>query len=187
MHTTSLTLLERLRQPEDQAAWTLFVQLYTPLLYRWAHGAGLQPADAADLVQDVFGLLVRELPAFRHRQRGSFRAWLRVVTLNNWRERQRRAGLCPLTNCEGLNQVIAPDPAAAFEEAEYRQQLVGRALQLLRPGFSETAWKAFEEHVLAARDAAEVAAELGISVGTVYTAKSRILTRLRRHLEGLLD
>jgi DNA-directed RNA polymerase specialized sigma24 family protein len=41
--------------------------------------------------------------------------------------------------------------------------------------------------VVAGRDAAEVAAELSISVGTVYAAKSRVLTRLRRHLDGLLD
>src|SRR5687768_3792442 len=48
LHTTSLTLLERLRQPGDQEAWTRFVQLYTPLLYHWARRAGLQEQDAAD-------------------------------------------------------------------------------------------------------------------------------------------
>ena len=33
----------------------------------------------------------------------------------------------------------------------------------------------------------QVGAELGISAGTVYAHKSRVLTRLRQHLEGLLD
>jgi RNA polymerase sigma-70 factor (ECF subfamily) len=187
VYTTSLTLLERLRQPDDQAAWTRFVELYTPLLYRFARTAGLQEQDAADLVQDIFELLVRKLPAFRHDRRGSFRAWLRTITLNKWRERFRRAGARHLTNTDGLDQIMARDPADTFEEAEYRRQLVGRALRVLQPGFSPTSWTAFQEHVVAGRDAAAVAAELGIAVGTVYAAKSRILTRLRHHLDGLLD
>jgi RNA polymerase sigma-70 factor (ECF subfamily) len=92
-----------------------------------------------------------------------------------------------VTNSDVLDQVATPDPAGAFEEEEYRRQLVGRALQLLQPEFSPTTWRAFLEHVVAGRDAAEVADELGIATGTVYAAKSRVLTRLRGHLHGLLD
>jgi RNA polymerase sigma-70 factor (ECF subfamily) len=187
MWTTSLSLLERLRQPDDQEAWTRFVQLYTPLLYRFARTARLSEQDAADLVQDVFTLIVGKLPAFRHDRPGSFRCWLRTVTLNKWRERLRRPEIRCRTNSEALDQVVTPDPAVAFEETEYRRHLVGRALRLIEPGFSPVAWRAFREHVVAGRGAAEVAAELGISVGTVYAAKSRVLTRLRRHLDGLLD
>lgn len=51
--TTSLTLLERLRSPSDQEAWSRFARLYTPLLYYWCRRAGLQEQDSADLVQDV--------------------------------------------------------------------------------------------------------------------------------------
>jgi RNA polymerase sigma-70 factor (ECF subfamily) len=187
MHTTSLTLLERLRQPDDQEAWARFVELYTPLLYRWARRTGLREPDAADLVQDVFGLLLRKLPAFRYDRRGSFRRWLRVVTLNRWRETLRRAGTAPRTNSEELDRVEVADPAAGFEEAEYRHQLVGRALRLLEPEFSPLTWRAFQEHVVADRDAGEVAAALGTSVGTVYAAKSRVLRRLRENLCCLLD
>jgi RNA polymerase sigma-70 factor (ECF subfamily) len=187
MHTTSLTLLERLRHPNDQAAWTRFVQLYTPLLYGWARRGGLQEQDAADLVQDVLGLLVRKLPAFQYDRRGSFRGWLRAVTLNRWRERLRRTAVVARTNSDDLDEVATPDPAAAFEEEEYRRVLVGRALRLLEPEFSPTAWRCFQEHVVAGRDAAEVAAEVGVAVGTVYAAKSRVLTRLRLYLDGLLD
>jgi RNA polymerase sigma-70 factor (ECF subfamily) len=187
VNTTSLTLLERLRRNDDHEAWTQFVKLYTPLLYRWARRTGLQEEDAADLVQDILGLLLRKLPAFQYDRRGSFRSWLRVVTLNKWREGLRRAAVAPLTNSEGLDRIVTPDPAAAFEEAEYQQRLVGRALQLLEPEFSPTTWRAFQEHVVAGRDAGEVAAGLGISIGTVYAAKSRVLTRLRRQLHGLLD
>lgn len=164
-----------------------FVQLYTPLLYHWAHGVGLQQSDAEDLVQDVFALLLRKLPEFRYDRNGSFRSWLRVVTLNKWRERCRRTAHEPLADSGRLNQVAAPNEAEVFEEAEYCQHLVRRALQLLEPEFSSTSWRAFQEHVIAGRDAAEVAAELGIRIGTVYAAKSRVMSRLRQELDGFMD
>ena len=64
MPSTPLSLLERLRRPQDGAAWSQFVRLYTPLLFRWARGAGLSEADAADLLQDVFTTLLQEMPRF---------------------------------------------------------------------------------------------------------------------------
>jgi RNA polymerase sigma-70 factor, ECF subfamily len=184
--TTSLTLLQALRQPGDGAAWDRFVRLYTPLLYHWARRLGPQQSDAEDLVQDVFTLLVRKLPEFRYEQGGSFRNWLRVVAMNKWRERGRRAGP-PAGNGNLLDFVAAPDETDAFEEAEYRQELVRRGLELIRAEFSDATWQSFERHVLAGRGAFEVAKELGLRIGSVYAAKSRILTRLRRELEGLLD
>src|SRR6516225_8631890 len=90
MHTTSASLLERLRLPTDQAAWERFVQLYTPLLYYWARHLGLQPNAAADLVQDVLTALVQKLPEFVYDRDKSFRNWLRTLTLNRWRNNRRR-------------------------------------------------------------------------------------------------
>ena len=80
MNTTSFSLLERLRQPSDSAAWDRFVELYTPLLFYWGRRAGLQSADAADLVQDVFEVLLHKLPEFQYDRQKSFRSWLRTVT-----------------------------------------------------------------------------------------------------------
>lgn len=73
MTNTSPSLLKRLRRPEDQAAWDRFVELYTPLLYDWARRMHLQEADAADLLQEVFAVLVQELPRFDYDAQKSFR------------------------------------------------------------------------------------------------------------------
>jgi RNA polymerase sigma-70 factor (ECF subfamily) len=86
-----------------------------------------------------------------------------------------------------LAEVAAPEEAEAFGEAEYRQYLVSRALALMQTEFPFNMWKACWEHVVAGKPARQVAAELGIAVGTVYVAKARILCRLRDELEGLLD
>jgi RNA polymerase sigma-70 factor (ECF subfamily) len=86
-----------------------------------------------------------------------------------------------------LAELAVPDDAAEFSEAEYRRHLAQRALELMKVEFPPAMWPACWEHVVHGRPAAEVAAELGIAVGTVYVAKSRVLARLRQELDGLLD
>lgn len=185
MDTTPVSLLERLRRPHDAEAWGRFVELYTPLLYGWARQGGLQPSDAADLVQEVFLRLVQKLPEFHYDPHRSFRAWLHTVLRNLWRNRCREHRL-PVRG-EAPARATAPDDVAALAETEYRQHLAHRALQLMQTDFQPTTWKACWEQVVNDRPAAEVAAELGITANAVYLARARVLGRLRQELEGLLD
>jgi RNA polymerase sigma-70 factor (ECF subfamily) len=186
MNTTSVSLLEQLRDAPDEAAWARFVHLYSPLLFRWARQAGLDEADAGDLVQDVFVILLKELPRFEHDPAYSFRAWLKTVALNRWRNQLKRQARAPAQPDDSLlADVPAPDDSL-FEEQEYRRQLLRRGLELLRDEFQPATWKAFHEHGLNGRPAAEVAGKLAMTVGAVYAAKCRVLGRLREHLRGLL-
>jgi RNA polymerase sigma-70 factor (ECF subfamily) len=187
---TSLSLLERLCQPAGQeaAAWDRFVHLYTPLLYHWVRRLRLPPEDAADLVQEVLTTLVQKLPEFHYDPRQSFRAWLRTITLNKGRDLCRRRAARPAgPGDRPLPDVGGPDSAAAFDESEYRQHLVRRALQLMQAEFQPVTWKACWEYMIAERPAADVARELGVTVNAGYLAKSRVLTRLRQELAGLVD
>jgi RNA polymerase sigma-70 factor (ECF subfamily) len=187
MPETPVSLLDRLRQPDGQEAWERFVFLYTPLLCHWARRLGLQELDVDDLVQDVFTILVRKLPEFRYDPRKRFRAWLWTITLNQVRDRQRRQAPVRSAGAGALEELPdRSDPEEAAEE-EYREFLVRQALEVLRPEFQPSTWRAFWECAMAGRPAGEVGAELGLSVGAVSAAKSRILRRLRRELEGLLD
>jgi RNA polymerase sigma-70 factor (ECF subfamily) len=185
MHTTSPSLLERLRQPSDRSAWARFVRLYTPLLCHWGRRVGLPPEDVDDLVQDVFAVLLQKLPDFRYRAGQRFRGWLWTVTVNKARERRRRAA--PAGDDRGLSGVADPDPIEEFDEAEYRQFLVAQVARLIQAEFQPSTWKAFWEYVVADRPAAEVARDLAITENAVYIAKSRVLRRLRQELDGLLD
>jgi RNA polymerase sigma-70 factor (ECF subfamily) len=184
---TPVSLLQRLRQPAPVQAWGRFVDLYTPLLYDWACRLGLQESDAADLVQDVLVTLVQKLPEFSYDRSQSFRGWLRVVLLNTWRNQRRRPREAPLEFDPAAGADGHPDPALVIEEADYRSYLVGRALRLMKAEFEPSTWRACWEYVVRARPAAEVAAELGLTVNAVYLAKSRVLSRLRQELAGLLN
>jgi RNA polymerase sigma-70 factor (ECF subfamily) len=187
MHTTSVSLLERLCRSPATNAWDRFVELYTPLLFYWARRLGLQESDAADLVQDIFTVLVEEVPRFRYEPGKRFRGWLWTVTVNRFREKRRRRDPTPQADEGVFALTTTPDDTAALDEAEYRTYLVDRALRLMRAEFQPTTWQACWEYVVSGRSATEVAAELGITVNAVHLAKSRVMRRLRDELEGLLE
>jgi RNA polymerase sigma-70 factor (ECF subfamily) len=186
MMRTSVSLLERVRHPNDQDAWNRFVALYTPLIFRWGRQAGLQESDACDLVQEVFVLLLRTMPDFVYDQRGSFRSWLKMVTLNKWRDHCRRLS----ARREGHDpapEIAVSDGLEEFWNAEYRRQVVGQALRMMQADFEPQTWQACWHMVVDDEPAAAIAKRLGIRVGTVYAAKCRVLARLRAELAGLLD
>lgn len=188
MDTTPVSLLERVKDRSDQEAWARFVKLYTPLIYYWTRRCGLQEQDSADLTQEVFATLFQKLPEFQYDRHKSFRGWLRTLTLNHWRDLHKRVAARPVPGHDaGLKELTVPDEVSVLEELEYRQRLVEQALQVMQTDFEPLTWRAFWEHGVNGRPAAEVAGELDLSLAAVYGARFRVITRLRQELKGLLD
>jgi RNA polymerase sigma-70 factor (ECF subfamily) len=188
---TPVSLLEQLNAPaapSSESAWRRFVQLYSPLLFLWARRVGASEGEAPDLVQEVFLVLAREMPRFHHNHRQSFRGWLWTVLRNRWRDRLRQLAAQPsLATPQMLETVAIEDNVQETAEKEYRAYLIARALGLMRAELPEREWGICQEYLVKGRAAVEVARELTVTVNQVYLAKSRILRRLRRLLEGLLD
>jgi RNA polymerase sigma-70 factor, ECF subfamily len=143
-------------------------------------------ADAADFTQEVLVLMIRNLRNFEYDPKQSFRAWLKTVLMNVWRKHVRKKSRQPTQN--GDLQILAEsDPGQFVDEAEHRDFLVRRALQIAERDFEPNTWKACHEFIMKGRPAQEVADELGITVNAVYLAKSRVLRHLRSELAGLLE
>lgn len=188
MNSTSESLLLRLRKANDQQAWSKFVNLYTPLLFYWAQQTGLQSQDAADLVQDVLTIVFRKLPDFKYDPNKSFRSWLQTITLNRYREygRKRSVSRNALTGT-ALNLLPAESVAESTWDLSYQRSLFSTAMEMLKDEFRPKTWEAVRKFVLENRPAAEIAKETGVSVWTIYAAKSRLLARLREELKGLVE
>src|SRR5262249_2025885 len=152
-----------------------------PLIRRWLRPYLLQPADSDDLVQEVLATMARELPRFEVRDRaGSFRAWLRMIAVHRLRAywESRGARRQAAAGGEFLDQLEDPNSTVARGWDEEHDRHVARAvLDSIRLEFTVPTWHAFEATVRERRPAAEVAAELGLSVNAVLLAKSRVLKR----------
>lgn len=181
--STPVSLLDRLKRRDDSAAWGRFVALYTPLLYHWLRGAGLNEHDAADLVQDIFTKLFVQLPTFKYDPTQSFHAWLRTVAMNCRRDLQKKRA--PVVGDAMDPEAFVPDAIESFIEREYRNQLAVRAMHILRSDFKPQTWQAVWDLVVENKPASEVAASAGMTVQAVYAAKCRVLARLRQELQGL--
>lgn len=183
----SATLVGRL-QAREPHAWERFASIYGPLVYRWARRAGLQDSDAADVMQEVFQAVSAGILRFRRDQPGdTFRGWLwgitRLKTLQVFRRRKRE----PQVSAAQSLADLATLPELPSDDLSGDLAVVARcALALLQSDFQPTTWQAFEQTVMHGRSAADVAAELGIAIGSVYTAKCRVTARLRQELGDLL-
>jgi RNA polymerase sigma-70 factor (ECF subfamily) len=193
MHTTPVSLLDRLRQGTEDLSWQEFVDLYEPWLRGQLRGHGLQTADTDDVVQEILVVLMKEVSNFRHNGRkGAFRAWLRGVTVNRLRELGRQRKYTPLAGGSELAlrlEQLADDHSQLSQkwDREHDQHVVTQLLKRIAGDFEAITWQAFRAFVLEGRTAAEVAAALGITQGAVWTAKSHVLKRLRQVSKDLVD
>jgi RNA polymerase sigma-70 factor (ECF subfamily) len=185
MLTTAGSLLDQLRQPDHPDAWPRFVRLYAPLLLHWAGRHGLQPADAADVAQDVLLKLRGRMAWYRREPGQTFRGWLYRLVANQCHDFRRRVATRPLPGADGL--AGAATPAGDPDEREYRVFVVREAMELVRPRFTDRAWAMFRAAKVDGRAAADVAAEFGATPAAVHIACSRVMAALRAELAGLLE
>jgi len=189
---TSVSLLERLKAAgPDHPDWRRLHEIYRPLIHRWIGRVPGLGDESADLTQEIIMVLVREIPRFERRREGSFRAWLRQVTVNkvrSYRKRpHRRPGLGPDATDGFLDRLGDPrDDLAREWDLDHDRHVFGKLLAIVGPDFHETTWEAFRRFALDGLPAAQVAQELGQTEGAVISAKSRILKRLRAEAGELL-
>ncbi len=200
--STSISLLQR-ASDGDGDAWRHMVRLYGPIVYRWARHGGLSATDAADVVQDAFMALAKQLRQFDPLAAGStFRGWLWTITRNKAIDLVRRQSRSPRaiggdTALRALGELADQVPSAieltaSFSAAEPpsssaadRRLVLRRLLAMLRSRYDESTWSAFWMTAVEGKSPDEVAEALQLNRWSVYKAKSRVLHRLRTELEGL--
>lgn len=190
---TSLSLLQRAKA-HDQQAWERLVDLYSPLIVHWSRRSGMSDSDAADVLQEVFAAVAKNLNGFqRDRPGDTFRGWLRVITRNQIRMHiRKRAGKAEAAGgteaqvrieCLAENTTAPNSPSDTEEQGEFYK----RAMELIRNEFEDRTWKAFVQTTLESRSSIDVAADLGMSAGAVRQAKYKVLRRLRTEFGEIIE
>lgn len=150
--------------------------------------------DLDDLAQEVLLSVVKHLPDFQHSgNRGAFRSWLRTILSSRMADFWRATN--DGTRAQGGSGAIAALQEIADPEGEMHRQwdeehdryVLQCLLDLVEGEFEPITLKAFRRLALDGVSGAEAAQELGLSVGAVYVAKSRVLQRIRQDAEGLID
>ncbi|HZL88364.1 MAG TPA: sigma-70 family RNA polymerase sigma factor [Pirellulaceae bacterium] len=180
---TQPSLLVRIRDPRDAAAWNQFLEIYAPLVHGFLCKQGLQDADAADVTQEVLRTVSQSIGRWDYDpQRGKFRGWLLSVVhsrLGDFRRRQQRhqAAIHAAVEVAGLHS--ADNNSSAEWDRDYERQLFHAAASQVRGDFSEASWRAFWLAAVEGNPAQEIAKSLGISAAAVYLAKARVMARIR--------
>ena len=190
MHTTSLPLIGRMRLDSDRESWVEFVDLYGPLLYRWNLSAGLQPADAQEIVQEVLLVVFQRLRQFERRHPGAFRAWLKSITAHKVRElRRRHAKRREEWSLESRDTIdAAVDSGSDFAWAErYAEDLFLRSCELARPLVAPATWAMFIAVYVERESVEAVASRFGVTRNAVYVAQCRCLAHVRSIVSRYLD
>ena len=135
--------------------------------------------------------MAREIPGSSGDGKGSFRAWLRQVTVNRVRtyRRQRSGGRPSGSTRPTASSTAWPTPTASSPGSgtwSTTGTSSSRLLAVVRARLRPTTWEAFRRFALDGLPAAQVAQELGLTENAVLQAKSRILKRLREEAGELL-
>jgi RNA polymerase sigma factor (sigma-70 family) len=186
---TRASLLVRLQDPQDERAWSEFLEIYTPLVYQLARRRGFQDADAQDLSQEVFRAVAGAIDGWDpDPAKGSFRAWLfriaRNLMINSMakqRRHERGSGDSDIKRL--LEEHPEPSVDSTLFDEEYKRRLFGWASEQIRVEFREGSWLAFWKTSVEGEEPRHVAETLGITVGAVYIARCRVMARLRQKIE----
>lgn len=188
---TRASLILRLRHSDDQVAWSEFVEIYQPLIFRLARRKGLQEADALDLTQDVMTRVAKAIRQFDPHGAGTFRGWISRITRNLaidfLRSKHRRQ---VTADDSSIRQMIENTPSiedSRWFDVEHRRQVFAWAAGKIKHEFQDSTWNAFWETAVQQVPVKQVAESMGLSPGAVYIARSRVIAKLKQKVNQHLD
>ena len=184
---TRHSLLERLKDWEDQTSWQEFFNTYWKLIYSVGIKAGLSDAEVQDVAQETVISVARKIEGFVYDPAVcSFKTWMLRLTrwriINQLKRRQRDAGNLP--SDEDGTATRIPDPTEfdleAIWDEEWKKNLLAAALERIKSRVDPEQFQIFDLYCVSNWPAQKVARTLSVSIGRVYLAKHRIGALLRK-------
>jgi len=194
---TRSSLLSRLKNWDDSESWRDFFNTYWKLIFNTAVKAGLNEAEAQDVVQETILSVAKKMREFKYDPAlGSFKGWL--LQLTGWRilnqlKKRLPADPLQLPASDGTSRTSVaervPDPVtadtAAYWDEEWRKNLMGAAIERVKQRASPKQYEIFYLHVVKQFSAAQVAVTLNVNVARVYLAKHRVAALVKKEVRRL--
>jgi len=194
---TRHSLVQRLKNWDDEGSWEDFFKTYWKLIYAVATKAGLTDAEAQDVVQETLITVSKRIKDFEvGSEHSSFKSWLLQTTrwriVDQFRKRtQAQAHLGAKTDEASRTATVerVADPASLDVEeaweAGWNRNLSEAALENVRSRVDPEYYQMFDLHLLKGWPAAKVAGRLGVKMGKVYFAKYKISRLLKKEVKRL--
>ena len=194
---TRATLLQRLKNWQDESSWQDFFDTYWRLIYHIALQAGLNEAEGQDVVQETMISVAKHMPTFKYDPAiGSFKAWLLTMTrwriIGQFRKRGPFAEHRPPSNdttsrTDTVEQAIDPAGPAIDEiwERDWEKNLLAAAIAKVKHRIDPQKYQIFDFNVNQEWAAEKVAARFNVSVDQVYVIKSRVTEKIREEVKRL--
>ena len=182
---TRESLMIQVKNPDNRVAWEQFVAIYRPVIVRTAAKRGMQAADAQDLAQQVLLAVASAIGDWEKRDESTrFRHWLARVTRNAIVNAITRGPKDRAVGGSSAGELLAqhqkPDhETVSLIDWEYRRELYVQAANIVQRDVQPDTWRAFELTVIDGMSNQAAAKQLGKTLGTIYTARCRIMQRLR--------
>lgn len=186
---TRHSLIQRLQDGGDNAAWEEFASIYRPVIVRIALRKQMQFDDAEDLAQQVLLLVLKNINKWKSDPaRARFRTWLQTVvrnaTMNALSRQPKDQASGGTDSLQQLHQ--RPDKADSLSfDLEWQRETLRWVAQQVRGEFESMTWTAFWDTAIEQSPAQEVAEKIGKSVGAVYIARSRVMQRIKQRIAEL--
>lgn len=190
---TSESLILRVKDPADAAAWSAFLAIYRPVIYRLARSRGLQDADAEDLAQQVLVSISKSVQNWQPAADGPpFRAWLYRIAHNECLKAMTRRKPDAAVGSSSVQDMLFGFPQSETDTSiqllhESRMEAFRWASEEVRHEFTSATWAMFWQSTVEERSINEVARNHDRSTGAVYLARYRVMKRLKEKLDEVSD
>ena len=182
---TRVSLLIRVRDPANQAAWHEFVEIYRPVILRLARTKGMQEADADDVAQQILMAVAKAVEEREHDpKRAKFRTWLHRVACNAILNALSRGRPDRGSGDSGILDLLGQEPSrmgpgSDVLRLEHRREVFRWAARQVRREFDQATWDAFWLTAVEQRAVEAVAKELAKTRGAIYGSRSRVMRRIQ--------